>query len=70
MDEYLQGLYKDFQAELASIHDKNQGIIYEAFKSGINEVGKKQAFTLVLDKNIAPYGANDITADVTNAAKK
>jgi Skp family chaperone for outer membrane proteins len=70
MDEYLQGLFKDFQAELASIHDKNQGVVYEAFKSGVNEVGKKQAFTLVLDKNIAPYGANDITEDVTKSSAK
>ncbi len=70
MDEYLQGLFKDFQTELAGIHDKNQGIVYEAFKMGVNDIGKKQAFTLVLDKNIAPFGANEITDDVTKAAAK
>lgn len=70
MDDYLQGLFKDFQSELAGIHDKNQGIVYEAFRSGVNEVGKKQAFTIVLDKNIAPYGANDVTDDVKKTAAK
>jgi Skp family chaperone for outer membrane proteins len=70
MDEYLQSLYKEFQAELAGIHDKNQGVVYDAFKSGINEVGKKQAYTLVLDKNIAPFGANDITEEVSKASAK
>ncbi|MEI7984253.1 MAG: hypothetical protein WCI55_01395 [Armatimonadota bacterium] len=70
MDEYLQGLFKDFQTELAGIHDKNQSIVYEAFKLGVNDIGKKQAFTLVLDKNIAPFGANEITDDVTKAAAK
>ena len=70
MDDYLQGLFKTFQAELVAIHDKNQSIIYEAFRAGVNEIGKKQAFTLVLDKNIAPFGANDITDDVTKSAAK
>jgi Skp family chaperone for outer membrane proteins len=70
MDEYLQILFKDFQSELAGIHEKNQGTVYEAFRAGVNEVGKKQAFTLVLDKNIAPFGANDITDDVTKASAK
>ena len=70
MDEYLQGLYKDFQTELAGIHDKNQSIVYEAFKTGINEVGKKQAFTVVFDKNIAPFGASDVTEEVTKSAAK
>jgi Skp family chaperone for outer membrane proteins len=70
MDEYLQGLFKDFQTELAGIHDKNQGIVYEAFKAGINDTGKKQAFTVIFDKNIAPFGTNDITDDVTKAAAK
>ena len=70
MDDYLQSLFKDFQAEYVGIHDKNQSTVYEAFKSGVNEVAKKQAFTIVFDKNIAPFGANDITEDVSKSAKK
>ena len=70
MDEYLQGLYKDFQTELAGIHDKNQLVVYDAFKTGINEVGKKQAYTIVFDKNIAPFGASDVTEEVTKSAAK
>ena len=70
MDQYLQELFKDFQTELASIHDKNQSTVYDAFKAGINETAKKQAYTVVFDKNVAPYGANDLTEDVTKAASK
>lgn len=70
MDEYLQGLFKDFQSELSAIHEKYQTAVFDAFKVGVNEVGKKQAYTLVLDKNVAPYGANDITDDVAKAAGK
>ncbi len=70
MDEYLQNLYKDFQAEYANIHERDQNILLEAFRAGVNEIGKKQAFTIVFDKNIAPFGASDITDDVTKAAAK
>ena len=70
MDEYLQNLYKDFQTEYASVHEKDQNILTDAFRTAVNEVGKKQAFTLVIDKAVAPYGANDITEDVTKAAAK
>jgi Skp family chaperone for outer membrane proteins len=70
MGEYLQGLVKDFSDEYSSLHEKNQNALFELFKVGLAEVGKKQAFTLVLDKNVAPFGANDITDDVTKAAAK
>ncbi len=70
MEEYLQSLYKDFQNEYAAIHEKDQNILLDAFRNGVNEVGKKQAFTIVFDKNIAPYGASDITDEVTKAAAK
>lgn len=70
MQEYLQNLVKDFQTELAAIHDKNQATVYEAFKAGLTDYGKKQGYTVVFDKNVAPYGANDLTDDVTKASAK
>lgn len=70
MVEYLQGLVKEFETELGAIHGKNQATLFEAFKAGIDDVGKKQGYTLVMDKNVAPYGANDLTDDVSKAAAK
>ncbi len=70
MGEYLNNLVKDMQKDLADQHDKNQDVVYKAFKAGLEDVGKRQGFTVVLDKNLAPYGANDITNDTTTVATK
>ncbi|MBI1332369.1 MAG: OmpH family outer membrane protein [Armatimonadetes bacterium] len=70
MSDYLQSLVNDFKQELQDIHDKNQNDLLEAFKAGLADVGKKQGYTLVMDKNVAPYGANDLTDEVSKAAAK
>ena len=70
MDEYLQGLVRDFQTEYTNLHEKDQNVLFELFKAGMAEVGKKQAYTVIFDKNVAPYGANDLTEDVTKTAAK
>ena len=70
MTDYLQNLVKDFQTDLGQIHDKNQNTVLDAFRAGLSDVGKKQGYTVVFDKNLAPYGANDMTDDVTAASKK
>ena len=70
MQDYLQNLVKDFQTELATIHDKNQETVYLAFKTGLGDIGKKQGYTVVFDKNVAPYGANDLTDEVSKASAK
>lgn len=70
MAEFGQALVKAFQDDIRGLQEKNQGAIFEAYKAGVSEVGKKQGYTLVMDKNVAPFGANDITDEVSKVAQK
>ncbi len=36
-------------------------------KDAISQVGRDQGYSLVLAQNIAPYSANDLTADAMKA---
>jgi Skp family chaperone for outer membrane proteins len=42
----------------------------DTYTNSVKEVAKKQGFTIIFDKNVAPYGANDITDDVAKTAIK
>lgn len=70
MKDYLQNLFNDLKDELQANHTKNQSSVYDSFKAGLADVGKKQGYTLVFDKNVSPYGANDLTKEVTDASSK
>ncbi len=70
MGPYIQGLVNDFREELTNIRSQNQNLVVKAVTAGIAEVGKKQGYTLLFDKNTAPYAANDVTADVLKASMK
>lgn len=61
---------KEYEEEIRLLKEKNQLTIFEAYKNGVSEIGKKQGFTLILDKNVAPFGANDVSDDVVKAAAK
>jgi Skp family chaperone for outer membrane proteins len=61
---------KEYEEDIRALKEKNQTAVFEAYKNGVSEVGKKQGFTLVLDKNVAPFGANDISDDVVKVAAK
>ncbi|HLO97897.1 MAG TPA: hypothetical protein VK171_04815 [Fimbriimonas sp.] len=61
---------KEYEEEIRALKEKNQLTVFEAYKNGVAEVGKKQGFTLVMDKNVAPFGANDISDDVIKVAAK
>lgn len=70
MAELGQSTVKEYDEEIRALRDKNQTSIFEAYKNGVAEVGKKQGYTLVMDKNVAPFGANDISDEVVKVAAK
>jgi len=72
MHDVVQQWFKQFTSDMADFADKRKLVGLTKAKAAINEVCKKQGFTLVLDESTAPYGANDVTdaaLAAMNAAK-
>ena len=68
--DYLNTLNTDFQQELKAKQNAVQKSALDTYTNSVKEVAKKQGFTIIFDKNVAPYGANDITDDVAKTAIK
>lgn len=61
MHDVVQTWFKQFTTEMGDFADSRKLAGLKKAKAAINEVCKKQGFTLVLDESTAPYGANDVT---------
>ena len=71
-DAMSQRWGKEFNDEMNAAQDKMRNDVLDRAQAAVQEVGKKQAYTVIFTESIAPYSSNDITADalkVMNAKK-
>jgi Skp family chaperone for outer membrane proteins len=61
MNETLDRLSREFDAEVQQNRDKIQTTALEKARDAVREVGKAQGYTVILSANAAPYAANDLT---------
>jgi Skp family chaperone for outer membrane proteins len=61
---------REFTDELGSVQDKALSANQDSARKAIQDIGKNQSFTLIFSAEGAPFGVNDITADVTKAMNK
>jgi len=68
--DLLQEWQKEFQQELEQLDAKIGQDLEKTVKDAIQEVGKKQGYSVVYASTVAPYAANDITDEVLKAVNK
>lgn len=66
-DNILAGWQRDMTDEFSQLEASNRQALLEEARVSIQEVGKKQGYTMVFESNVAIYGANDITGEATKA---
>ena len=69
---FVGKLNQEFTDELQQKQEKMRSDILDRVKAAVAEVSKKQGFSIVLNDEIAPYSANDLTPEALKAmnAKK
>ncbi len=65
--QLLEKWQADFSNEIQVKQEKMTDDTMQRVKDAIALVGREQGYSLVLAQNIAPYSANDITADALKA---
>lgn len=72
MENVLQQWHRAFQSEMSNWAAKTQKESFDKARTTLAEVAKAQGYTVVLEADYAPYGANDLTDAVLKAfnAKK
>lgn len=55
---------QQFDQDIRDRQDKLRQEVLGKVQDSVEEIGKKQGFSLVFVKDVAPYAANDLTADV------
>jgi Skp family chaperone for outer membrane proteins len=71
-DAMSQRWAKEFNDDMNAAQDKMRNDVLDKAQAAVQEVGKKQAYTVIFTESVAPYSSNDITADalkVMNAKK-
>jgi Skp family chaperone for outer membrane proteins len=53
--------YQEFTGDLQEWSDKHHLDNLNKARDAVASVAKAQGYTLVFDKSVAPYGANDLT---------
>jgi Skp family chaperone for outer membrane proteins len=61
MDDLLQRWNQDFLKEAQEYVKKQQNAAVERARAAVKDVASKQGYTIVLEAQVAPYGANDLT---------
>jgi Skp family chaperone for outer membrane proteins len=61
MTNTLDRWAREFQDELDNAQEKAQKDAIDRVKAAVKEIGGKQGYTLVLNQDAAPYGANTLT---------
>lgn len=67
VEQALSGLVQQFQQDLTQIESAQREAIETKARAAAQTVAKQQGFTVVYDTQIAPYGANDISAATIQA---
>lgn len=58
---------QEFDTELGQLRQQITTSTIDRGRTTLQELGKREGFSLILDSNVAPYGANDVTTALTNA---
>ena len=66
----LQGWLGEFRNEMVGMRNDAEADLATRVRAVVAEVGKKGGYTVIYNSDVAPYAANDITADVQAAAAK
>jgi Skp family chaperone for outer membrane proteins len=66
--EFLGQMAQDTQNEISVKQNQLAGALRDSYSTVLRDLGKKQGYSVIFDRNVAPFGANDITDDVVKAA--
>ena len=58
---------REFDDEVRTLNEKLRADTMGRIKIALKDVGSKQGYTLLFSEDVAPYGANDMTADAVKA---
>lgn len=64
MEETAQRWYREFTSDMQKWADQQKLESLDKARAAIQDVAKAEGFTVILEVGIAPYGANDISAEV------
>ena len=72
MREMLPQWSEQFNADLGDLQAKLREVTVSRAKEALRDVGKANGYTVILETQVAPFGANDVTEAATKAmnAKK
>ncbi len=65
--ELSQRWAREFDTEVRTLNGKMHDETMERVKKALKDVGAKQGYSILFSEDVAPYGANDITADTLKA---
>ncbi len=68
--EMLQGWIGEFRNEMGALRNDAEQDLAQKVRALVAEVGKKQGYSVIYNSDVAPYAANDVTADVQAAAAR
>lgn len=58
---------QEFDDEVKNLNESLNKETIDHIKQGLKKVGADKGYTLIFSQDVAPYGANDLTADVLKA---
>lgn len=70
MGEFGKKLVEDTQNEMRELRQKHLNALQEAYQTALQEIGKRDGYGMIFDKNVAPFSANDVTDATTKSAVK
>ena len=70
MGEYGKKLVEDTQNDMKELRQKHLSSLQDAYQAAIMEIGKRDGFGVIFDKNVAPFAANDVTDAAAKIATK
>jgi Skp family chaperone for outer membrane proteins len=70
MGEFGKKLVEDTQTEMKDIRQKHLNALQDAYQAAILEIGKRDGYGVIFDKNVAPFAANDVTDAASKIAAK
>ncbi len=70
MGEFLNAKDADFKTEFDTYKATKSEVLQKAYAAALEEIGKKDGYTVIFERTFAPYAANDVTDAVAKAAAK
>lgn len=58
---------QEFDTELGQLRQQITTNTIDRGRAALQELGRREGFSLIFDSNVAPYGANDVTGSLTTA---